>query len=149
MYTLTSPFPKQTYHLLCVYIAKSPGKRKKTYKKRPHYCGQIRTFHSSSLNPASTISPATTKGRFTSIPSVASSSSCSSSLIPGNLSFNFNSLYKLPLVLKNRFNGSPLFLYHSASSSFEGFSSFIGRPLYAIPFSSSHLSAFLHVEHLE
>ena len=37
--------------------------------------------HSASLNPVSTISPSISSGRFTSIPSEASSSICSSSLI--------------------------------------------------------------------
>ena len=67
--------------------------------------------------PVSTVSPSTTSGRFTSIPSVARSFNCSSSPIPGNLSFNCMLLYKSPLVLKNFFNGSPLFSYHSFNSS--------------------------------
>lgn len=75
------------------------------------------SVHSTSLKPVSTVSPSTTSGRFTSIPSVARSFNCSSSPIPGNLSFNCMLLYKSPLVLKNFFNGSPLFSYHSFNSS--------------------------------
>ena len=77
----------------------------------------IFSVHSASLKPVSTVSSSTTSGRFTSIPSVARSFNCSSSLISGNLSFNCMLLYKSPLVLKNLFNGSPLFLYHSFNSS--------------------------------
>ena len=53
----------------------------------------------------------------------------------------------MPLVLKKRFKGSPLFSYHSFNSSFVGFSSMIWRSSYAIPFSSSHFFAFLQVLH--
>jgi hypothetical protein len=50
------------------------------------------SFHSVSLKPTSTLSSSTTKGRFTSIPFVARSLICSSSLISESLSFNFISL---------------------------------------------------------
>jgi len=60
------------------------------------------------LKPVMTKSPFTTMGRFTSIPSVASSFSCSSSVMVGSFSFKFMDLYSRPLVLKNFFSGRPL-----------------------------------------
>ena len=44
--------------------------------------------HSAALNPTSIISSSTSSGRFTSVPLIASSFSCSFSLIPGSLSFS-------------------------------------------------------------
>lgn len=78
--------------------------------------------HSFCRNPTKTLSSVTRIGRFTSMPSVESSSSCSSSDISGRRSFSFISLYSIPLVLKNRFSGKPLLSYHACSSSFVGFS---------------------------
>ena len=74
---------------------------------------------------SNTKSSPTTSGRFTNIPSVASSSYCSSSDISGNLSFNPNSRYFIPLVLKNRFSGNPLLSCQSFNSSTVGLSSMI------------------------
>ena len=73
--------------------------------------------HSASLKPTRTLSPLIRNGLFTSIPSVARSLSCSSSLISGNLFFSSMDLYNCPLVLKNFFSGKPLFSYHSFNSS--------------------------------
>lgn len=103
--------------------------------------------HSASLNPTNTISSVTASGRFTSIPFVARSCNCSSSLIVGSLSFNFISLYNIPLVLKNFFSGNPLNACHFFNSSYVGFSSTIWRCVYATPCSSSHFPAFWQVEH--
>ena len=101
--------------------------------------------HSSSLNPTKTKSSPTTIGRFTSIPSVASNSSCSVSVISGRRSFKFCSFYKFPLVLKNFFRGSPLFLYQASNSDTDGFCSLMWRASYGIWWSSSHLRARLQV----
>ena len=72
--------------IVLFYVAKID---KKAIKKRlcaHHMC--IASLHSFSLNPVSTKSSPITRGRFTSIPSVARSFSCSSSDISFNLSFN-------------------------------------------------------------
>ena len=66
--------------------------------------------HDSSLKPGITPLSQISNGRLTSIPSVERSLSCSSSVMDGNFSDIFCSRYKIPLVLKNFFNGSPLFL---------------------------------------
>ncbi len=87
--------------------------------------------HSASLNPTSTKSSPTRIGRFTSIPSVARRAYCSSSLIDGSLSFKFIFLYRRPLVLKNRFRGSPLRACQSFSSSAVGFCSLMWRSEYS------------------
>src|SRR5699024_6342157 len=57
----------------------------------------IFSAHSFSLNPGITKSSPTRSGRFTSIPSVARSSYCSSSLISFKRSFNSSSRYFMPL----------------------------------------------------
>ena len=82
-------------------------------------------FHSASLKPTRTAFSQITSGRLTNIPSVARSSSASSSLICGSLSLSPNDLYKSPLVLKNLFIGRPLFAYHSRSSCSDGLSTFM------------------------
>ena len=83
--------------------------------------------HSVARTPVRTKSSPTSRGRFTSIPSVASRASWSASLISGSLSFRPRALYCRPLVLKNRFRGRPLLCCHSRSSSFLGLSSFMSR----------------------
>lgn len=81
--------------------------------------------HSFSLKPVSITSSPTMSGLFTSIPFVARSLNCSSSLISRSLSFNCISLYNMPLVLKNFLRGSPPRVYQLLSSSYVGFSSFM------------------------
>jgi len=53
---------------------------------------QMRSAHSASLKPTSTMPSPISSGRLTSIPSVASRSSCSSPLIAGSLSFSCSDL---------------------------------------------------------
>ena len=65
--------------------------------------------HSAGRKPVRTKSSPTSRGRFTSIPSVVSRASWSASLISGSLSFRPRALYCRPLVLKNFFRGRPLF----------------------------------------
>ena len=105
-----SSFPQHTAVSLC---GAGPGRgadvtaRRLCWKKRPEHkrsgrflgwikglfrCGYSRRAHSASLKPVSTRSSRTTSGRLTSIPSVASSRSCSSSLIPSSRSRRFIAL---------------------------------------------------------
>ena len=84
----------------------------------------------------------TRTGRFTSMPSLAKSFSCSSSDISGSFSFRDKARYARPLVLKNLRSGSPL-AFHQAYSSFsEGRLDWISRSVYATPWASKKRFAF-------
>ena len=82
---------------------------------------------SASLKPVRMKPSPTRIGRLTSIPSVASRSSCSCSLMAGSLSFRPMDLYSRPEVLKNFFRGRPPRCYHWCSSSAVGFCSLMLR----------------------
>ena len=94
------------------------------YKKNGCYS---RSSHSFSLKPGRAKSSPTSSGRLTSMPSVASSAYCSSSVMAGSLSLSPSALYCRPLVLKNRLSGRPLFSCHARSSCSVGLSCLISR----------------------
>ncbi|MEI3002668.1 MAG: hypothetical protein V8T86_17565 [Victivallis sp.] len=83
----------------------------------------------------------------TSMPSEASSSIFSASLIPGRRSLSFPARYSMPDVLKKRLTGRPLAAIHFASSPAAGRSSTMLRKRYAIPRSFRNSSALRQVEH--
>ena len=107
------------------------------------------SLYSDSLKPNSIAESVTRIGLLTNMPSLARSSSCSSSLMFVILSFSPISLYSIPLVLKNFLSGNPLCLYHFVSSSFVGRSSLISLSSKLNPFSISQALAFFAVLHLE
>src|SRR5699024_7815991 len=104
--------------------------------------------YSGSLNPTVTCLPSVTIGRFNNIPSDANTSINSSSDAFFTLSFKPNSRYFFPLVLKNFFNSSPLFLYNSLISWAVGVCLTICNSSKSTPLFSNHFFAFLHVLHV-